>query len=458
MGATLPTLTRFLTQGDQGLAGAFQRLYAANTVGAIVGTAIAGFRAHRGAGPHRARSSSARCAPGPPVSSRCCSTGARRRRAGTRCPRARAGPRIVGPDALPGGGRCQPPPTRADARVHLGAHVARVPGRVEPPASARDGQLHVRVHGHPDALPRSASRFGAVLLGVLRTRVRSPLMLIAVGADRHGGLRRDRRGVLASPPFPMPRRRRGLRQRVAELRPGRVHRRVSGHRGDGHHVPGHLRAPGGQRGPRGRSTGTLLAINTAGSITATFALPFFVIPLIGSPATLAALAIINAVVGGVLLYTFRVGDDRPARSRAGSPGSPWSVLVVVLRPHGRRLPQPDDRAHRGQGRHRLRSHRGRDCERGGGRDRRLPAALGRRHLDDCDHRGREVHAPAAADAAARDGQGARHRLRHGDGLPHVAQRRRSRRTSVELVPSRPRHVPVVLRRRRCGACGSRAAR
>src|SRR4051812_41318608 len=43
MGATLPTLTRFLARGSVGMAGAFQRLYAANTVGAIVGTAIAGF-------------------------------------------------------------------------------------------------------------------------------------------------------------------------------------------------------------------------------------------------------------------------------------------------------------------------------------------------------------------------------------------------------------------------------
>ena len=38
MGATLPTLTRYLSRGPRGLAGAFQRLYAANTVGAIVGT------------------------------------------------------------------------------------------------------------------------------------------------------------------------------------------------------------------------------------------------------------------------------------------------------------------------------------------------------------------------------------------------------------------------------------
>src|SRR6476620_3950270 len=41
MGATLPTLTRFLTR-DGSLSRAFGRLYAANTIGAIVGTLVAG--------------------------------------------------------------------------------------------------------------------------------------------------------------------------------------------------------------------------------------------------------------------------------------------------------------------------------------------------------------------------------------------------------------------------------
>ena len=53
MGATLPTLTRYLTQGGRGIAGAFQRLYTANTVGAIVGHGAGGVRADRAAGAHR---------------------------------------------------------------------------------------------------------------------------------------------------------------------------------------------------------------------------------------------------------------------------------------------------------------------------------------------------------------------------------------------------------------------
>src|SRR4029077_5601167 len=42
MGATLPTLTRQFAR-DVTLAGAFSRLYAANTIGAIVGTLVAGY-------------------------------------------------------------------------------------------------------------------------------------------------------------------------------------------------------------------------------------------------------------------------------------------------------------------------------------------------------------------------------------------------------------------------------
>ncbi len=42
MGATLPTLTRHLARTAE-LSSAFSRLYAANTIGAIAGTAVAGF-------------------------------------------------------------------------------------------------------------------------------------------------------------------------------------------------------------------------------------------------------------------------------------------------------------------------------------------------------------------------------------------------------------------------------
>src|SRR5439155_17578960 len=43
MGATLPTLTRYLSRDPSDLSGAFRRLYASNTIGAIGGTIAAGF-------------------------------------------------------------------------------------------------------------------------------------------------------------------------------------------------------------------------------------------------------------------------------------------------------------------------------------------------------------------------------------------------------------------------------
>src|ERR1700704_1887167 len=43
MGATLPTLTRHLSDHASDLSAAFGRLYAANTIGAIVGAGLAGF-------------------------------------------------------------------------------------------------------------------------------------------------------------------------------------------------------------------------------------------------------------------------------------------------------------------------------------------------------------------------------------------------------------------------------
>src|SRR4029453_3619182 len=49
-------------------------------------------------------------------------------------------------------------------------------------------------------------------------------------------------------------------------------------------------------GTAGGDSGTLLLPNTCGSIAATFLLPFLVIPLLGSPAALALLAIVNAII------------------------------------------------------------------------------------------------------------------------------------------------------------------
>ena len=79
---------------------------------------------------------------------------------------------------------------------------------------------------------------------------------------------------------------------------------------------------GDETGTEGSSSGALVAVNTTGAIVATFVLPFFVIPLIGSPTTLALLAIVNVVIGGLLLA--RATSMRPSFRTAGT------VVAVAL--------------------------------------------------------------------------------------------------------------------------------
>jgi predicted membrane-bound spermidine synthase len=67
-------------------------------------------------------------------------------------------------------------------------------------------------------------------------------------------------------------------------------------------------------------------VNTAGSIVATFVLPFGLIPLIGSPGVLASLAIVNCAVGGWLLLR----DGMLVRSARVIGGASSAVVAVVV--------------------------------------------------------------------------------------------------------------------------------
>ena len=205
---------------------------------------------------------------------------------------------------------------------------------------------------------------------------------------------------------------------------------------------------GDETGTEGSSSGALVAVNTTGAIVATFVLPFFVIPLIGSPTTLALLAIVNVVIGGLLLARADLdaalapdGRDR-RRGRAGrrDRGQPRAR-------HG--VHQPDHAPDRAERRRGVRGDRGRDRARRR-RPSQLPAAVGQRHVDDADHRRHQVHAAAAADAPTRGGSRARDRVRHGHGVPDRAPGgRHVGRDRARAV--RPEHVPLVLRRRGPGA-------
>lgn len=84
----------------------------------------------------------------------------------------------------------------------------------------------------------------------------------------------------------------------------------------------------------GRDAGLLLGVNTAGVILGTFAIPFALVPAIGSPRSIVALALVNALFGAVLLWTARRRDGGPF-VRLRVVGAVVGVLVAavfVLRP------------------------------------------------------------------------------------------------------------------------------
>jgi spermidine synthase len=73
------------------------------------------------------------------------------------------------------------------------------------------------------------------------------------------------------------------------------------------------------------NAGRLLAANTAGAIIATFAIPFFVIPLVGSPTAVGLLAALNAATA--VLLAVRVG--RPQRLPATAIAATVGALIVA---------------------------------------------------------------------------------------------------------------------------------
>jgi hypothetical protein len=67
----------------------------------------------------------------------------------------------------------------------------------------------------------------------------------------------------------------------------------------------------------GSRAGLLLASNTLGAIIATFAIPFIVIPLVGSPVALGLVAIVNAVTGVAIALGGRIERPVPRVVRHG---------------------------------------------------------------------------------------------------------------------------------------------
>ncbi|HEX8938940.1 MAG TPA: fused MFS/spermidine synthase [Candidatus Limnocylindrales bacterium] len=348
MGATLPTLTRFLTRRGS-FVGAFTVLYAANTIGAIAGTALAGFVLIELLGLHGALLVGAACSTTAGLTALGLDAllGRREARAGASNGSARsvvrAGRDVEAesrPMAATGSGVGPGVGPRVDRAAGRGWTLALVLAFTSGLTSLGYQVVWNRLIGAGTGsstyvftiiltLFLVGIALGAVLFGLLHRLTGAVRGLIAAAQIAAAALvLLGTATVLASPQSPFlgidPRFLRALRlfaQNTAIIvLPTTVALGVT--------FPATSALLREELGHEGAASGALLAVNTVGAIVATFVLPFVVIPLVGSPATLAGLAVTNALIGAALALGGR-SVPRPVRFAGGLAGAVVAGAVVV---------------------------------------------------------------------------------------------------------------------------------
>jgi spermidine synthase len=304
MGATLPTLTRYLSRGSE-LSSAFSRLYAANTVGAIAGTAIAGYVLIELLGLSGALLVGAACSA------------------------------IAGLAALwLGRGRSpasSPQPARAVSAIRqaprLALAVAFISGLtslgyqvtwVRLLASGTGNTTYVFTTILTTFLVGLA--LGAIAFSILRQRVGDPLRLLAASQIAAAGLAlAGLLLILVAPHEPTPGKSIETLQRLIgssllTVLPVTVMLGIA--------FPASSALLPDDAAHAGRESGALLGVNTAGAIIGSLVIPFAIIPLVGSPLLVALLALTNAGLGLVLAL-------RLVRGRAGALLSGAGAVVAI---------------------------------------------------------------------------------------------------------------------------------
>jgi spermidine synthase len=333
MGATLPTLTRFLAQGVRGIAGAFQRLYTANTLGAIIGTAMAGFVLIEMLGLTGALAVGAACSGTAGLVALILD-----RRSGE----SQGASEAVTADVVP----VEPVPAAPEKvrgpaaepvahRRRLALTLAFVSGLTSLGYQVTWNRLLGAGTGSSTYVFTTililfliGIALGAGLLGTLRGRVRSTLALIAVAQVLTAAFALAGAVILASPSDPFYGATADFVKSLGRFAGQTTFIVLPATLAMGITFPATAALLGDETGSEGSATGSLLAVNTAGSLVATFVLPFFVIPMLGSPATLAGLALLNAAVGAALIV--RAPRLSEAGRWIGAGAATGVALLVVL--------------------------------------------------------------------------------------------------------------------------------
>jgi spermidine synthase len=327
MGATLPTLTRHLSAGGDHLSRAFGHLYAANTFGAILGTLLSGLVLIELLGLTGALFVGAACSG---VAGVLALVVARSSRAPTAI--VEEPPSDTRPVDRPA------PLASASASPGLALAVAFVSGLTSLGYQVLWTRLLASGTGSTTyvftvilAVFLAGIAAGAVIFSALRSRIRSPIALLAaaqcaVAMLAIGGL------VLVLGHLPAVDPITSL-DAIARLRRSVVLVVLPATLVMGLAFPAASALLEDRLGRVGTNAGKLLAANTVGAITGTFLVPFVVIPAIGSPDAVAVLALVNAATGITLAVT-RLRDRPVLRLGLTVAGGAAAAAIVValLRP------------------------------------------------------------------------------------------------------------------------------
>ncbi len=298
MGATLPSLTRYLTQ-DGHLSKAFSKLYAANIMGAILGTLAAGFVLIELLGLTGALVVGAACSAIAGVAALILD---------------RRHPAAAIEAAVNTSAHADPSPALAPerpttvigrGRVRLALTVAFVSGLTSLGYQVLWTRMLASGTGNTTyvftvilALFLIGLAIGALLFNILRPRITDPVRVLAAAQVLIGALVLF--GLVA------------IIARPVIVDAGNPIGVVSSLFGEavvvvllttivlGLTFPAASAMLADDPTRAGRSTGTFLAVNTLGAIAGSFLVPFLLIPLVGSPKAAALLALVNVAVGGAI--------------------------------------------------------------------------------------------------------------------------------------------------------------
>jgi spermidine synthase len=320
MGATLPTLTRHLSR-DVALSGAFSLLYAANTVGAILGTIVAGFILIELLGLSGALAVGAGCSAVAGLAALWLARG--------------SAPAAAAPRVQPTAVRVAGPGTRRPA-PRLALSLAFVSGLTSLGYQVAWTRLLASGTGNTTYVFTTilttfliGIALGAVLFATLRTRMGDPLRLLAASQVIAGALALIGLVtvlVAAHDPNagnPLDTLRALVGSAVLVVLPVTVALGVA--------FPATSALLADDATHAGEGSGGLLATNTIGAILGSLLVPFLLIPLMGSPFLVAGLALVNALVGIVVGWRW---VPRPAGGWIAATGAVVAVVIVVtaLRP------------------------------------------------------------------------------------------------------------------------------